>query len=132
MGKRLYFLLQLLLISLLLSTFVYLGETKSKNFTVTVTVEPMRTIIVDKNIRIVQIMSNTREDVEPLVFLETRDGVELPYTEGVRDQYLSLKPIINFSQPGIVYERDDRIVMALFKTGISWIQKVFMINFQIR
>lgn len=125
-------LLQMLFIIVVLSSFVYFGESKHSNITITVAVEPMRTIVVNKSLRIVQIISNTKKDVEPVVYLDTPDGIELPYSEGIRDQYLTLKPVLNFSKPGIVYERDDRIFVSLFKTVLSLVQKVLMINIQIQ
>lgn len=130
MNKYTHLLLQTLFIIVMLSSFVYFGESKHNKLTVTVTVEPVRTILVNKNLRIVQIISNTTEDIEPIVFLDSQDGVQLPYTDGIRTQYLALKSVTNFNKPGIVYERDDRIFISLYKTIISFIQKTFMINIQ--
>lgn len=89
----------------------------------------MRSIIVDRDLRIVTIISNTQEDVRPLVYLDTRDGLNLPFAEGIQQQYNTLKPVINFSKPGVVYQRDTRVTLSIFKTAISTIQKLLGVIF---
>lgn len=125
----LYYCFQFFFVLFILTSFVYWGETKNQSLSITVTVEPIRTIIVDRNLRIIEIMSNTKEDVRPIVLLELQDGIELPYTEGVQQQYKILKPVINFNKPGLVYERDTRVTLAVFKTIISFVQKKLGVNF---
>jgi hypothetical protein len=130
MKKNISFLfLQIVFIMIVLSSFVYWGESKSQNLSITVTVEPMRSIIVDRDLRIVTIISNTQEDVRPLVYLDTRDGLNLPFAEGIQQQYNTLKPVINFSKPGVVYQRDTRVTLSIFKTAISTIQKLLGVIF---
>lgn len=123
------FLLQFLFILVVITSFVYWGETKSQNLSITVTVEPVRTILVDRNLQIESIISNTKEDVRPVVLLETQDGTDLPYTESIASQYALLKPVINFSKPGIVYQRDTRVTLAVFKTVLTFFQKILHISF---
>ena len=123
------FLLQFVFIFILVTSLVYWGETKNQSLSITLSVEPVRTIIVDRNLQIVTIMSNTKEDVRPVVFLDTQDGAELPYTEGIAGQYNTLKPVVNFEKPGIVYQRDTRVTLAVFKTTLNFIQKLLHISF---
>ena len=124
-----YYCLQLFIVILFLTSLIYWGEAKNQNLSITVTVEPVRTIVVDRNLQITEIISNTKEDIRPIVLLDTQDGIELPYTDGIQQQYAILKPILNFSKSGLIYERDSRVTLAVFKTIISFIQKTFGISF---
>jgi len=85
---------------------------------VTITVDPVRIIIVNKNLTITKIMSNTKQDIRPIVYLENEDGVELPYSESIMREYFFIKPSLDFSRPGIVYEREERLFPALIKRMI--------------
>lgn len=123
------FILQVCFVLILLTSFVYWGESKNKSLSITVTVEPVRTIVVDRNLQITNVISNTKEDVRPVVVLDTRDGPDLPYTESIEKQYAALKPIINFSKPGVVYERDTRVTLAVLKTLISLLEKLLHISY---
>lgn len=128
MKQILNFLLQFLFILVVVTSFVYWGETKNQSLSITVTVEPVRVVIVDRNLQIQTIVSNTKEDIRPVVFLDTQDGPDLPYTEGIESQYSLLKPVINFSKPGIVYQRDTRVTLAVFKTVLNFFQKILRIS----
>ena len=111
------------------SFVVLLVESQNQKMTVTVTVEPQRVIIVDKNLTIMQIISNTELDIRPIVLLGSQDGSELPYTESIMRQYFFLKPTLNFSQPGILYDRDERAPVALIKLVARTIMKWLAIPF---
>ncbi len=87
----------------------------NSTLTIMATVRPQRIIIVDKNFVITKIMSNTNLDMRPLVLLQTTDGAEIPYSESIANQYLALKPTLDFSKPGIVYEDSDGMVVTLVK-----------------
>lgn len=97
--------------------FLLAGEHASNTITIVATVRPLRMIIVDRYLTVQSIVSNTRADIRPLVVLDTQDGKELPYTDAIREQYESLKPILNFSVPGIVYQRDARPIPAFLKAA---------------
>jgi hypothetical protein len=87
-------------------------------------VEPKRTIIVDRNLQITTIISNTKEDVEPVVYLETAGGIDLPYTESIEGQYKALKPVLDFGKSGTIYQRDTNVLLALLKTILSFLLKI--------
>lgn len=108
----------------IVSFVVLIAESQTQKMSVTVTVEPHRVIIVDKNFTIRQIISNTEENVRPMVLLDSQDGKEVPYTESIRLQYMYLKPSINFTEPGIVYDRDDRSPISLIKLTIRLAKKL--------
>lgn len=113
----------------IVSSVVLIVESQTQRMSVTVTVDPHRVIIVDKNFTILQIVSNTEEDVRPVVFLDSQDGEEIPYTDSIREQYLYLKPTLNFLQPGIVYDREDRSPMAIIKLVIRIVKKILGVPF---
>ena len=79
----------------------------------TVEVPPTRIIIVDKNLEILQIISNTRKEVEPTVRIESEKGPELPLTESVLGQYQKIKPTLNFSKMGIIYTIGKKMYLIL-------------------
>lgn len=83
--------------------------------TVMATVRPQRIIVVDKQLAITRILSNTARETRPIVLLNSVDGKEMPYSESIVDQYASLKPSLDFSKPGIVYERREAGVLRWLK-----------------
>jgi len=113
----------------IVSLIVLAVESSSQNMVVTVTVEPTRVIIVDKNFTIQKIISNTGADVRPIVYLNSEDGLEVPYTESIFNQYMFLKNTLNFSQPGIIYDRDERTPIALLKLVFRTAKKILGIPF---
>ncbi len=115
MKKTLLALLQIVVLAFLVNLLLIAQEIKTQGITVTATVLPTRIIIVDKNLTIQKIISNTSEDVRPIVYLETADGEEIAYSESVRREYSFLKPSLNFSKAGIVYEREERTIPAILK-----------------
>jgi hypothetical protein len=77
------------------------------SYQVIASVEPTRYIVVDRNLQIKQIVSNTAEDVVPYVLLNSLDGKPLPYTNSIRTQFLALKSSVNFSKAGAVYTKQS-------------------------
>ena len=111
--QSLYFLGTVLLCSLIaiiVSNWALLAAQNGGGATLTVvaTVRPQRIIVVDQNLSITQIISNTNQDMRPLVVLNTVDGPEIPYSESIVRQYAVLKPTLDFSHPAIVYDRSTR------------------------
>lgn len=96
-----------------LTSILLAPEAQAQTITVTAAVRPLRTIIVDKNLLIQKIVSNTSEDIRPMVVLAVADGEELPYSESIQKQYEFLKPSLDFSKPGIIYTREDRFLQWL-------------------
>ena len=83
--------------------------------TVTAAVPPARIIVVDDNLKIKSIASNTKEDVNPKVVLNNIDGKEIYYSESIDRQYDLLKLSLNFSKPGVVYQKEDQAAGAIGK-----------------
>lgn len=99
----------------LANALILATETASNTITVVATVLPQRMIIVDENLTIQKVISNTAEEIRPVVVLGEVDGKEIPYSQSIVEQYQSLKPSLNFSKPGVVYQRDERPIPALMK-----------------
>jgi|GEM_PF-1378882 len=75
------------------------------SYVVLASVQPARYIIVNDNLQITKIVSNTAQDVVPYVVLNSLDGEQLPYTKSVQTQFLALKASISFVTAGVVYTR---------------------------
>lgn len=90
-------------------------EKATGTLTITATVRPVRILVVNPDLTIQEIVSNTSLDVRPLVVANTMDGPELPYSEAIRQEYAFIKPGIDFSKPGIVYRHEDRFFQAVIK-----------------
>lgn len=101
-SKRYVFLFTLLLISLILSPHHIKAASQKMQFTAEVA--HARVIIVDTNFKILQIISNTKKDVEPTVRIGNGKGPIIGITEPVITQYEDLKPTLNFSKIGVVYD----------------------------
>ncbi len=64
-----------------------------------------RTIVVDRSLTIIAIISNTTQDVSPTIRLESDKGAKIASSAAVLAQYDALKPTLDFSIAGNVYER---------------------------
>jgi hypothetical protein len=71
--------------------------------TVSAVVAPVRDILVNTDGNIVQIASNTPENVTPTVFMKSFETPPIPLTTKVFTQYLSLLSNINKNSMGIIY-----------------------------
>lgn len=124
------FIVKTALLIFIVSLVVFVVEsTNNQNMVVTVTVEPTRVIIVDNSLTIQRIISNTTVDTRPIVYLNSEDGLEIPYSESIMRQYMFLKPSLNFSQAGAIYDRDNRIPIAFIKLIIRTFKKVIGMPF---
>jgi hypothetical protein len=94
-----------------------------------------RVIIVDKNLKIISIYSNTKNEVVPTVRLENEKGDVIALTDTVLDQYEELKPKINFSKLGKVYDSDAITIFTLklpdkISSLINFIKRLFLVKFK--
>jgi len=78
----------------------------TQGYAVLASVQPARYIVVDSNLQIKQIVSNTAQDVVPYVVMNSLDGNQIPYTSAVQSQFAQLKPSLSFSKAGTVYKRN--------------------------
>ena len=89
------------------------------------TVLPSRVIIVDRDLTIQEVYSNTPKDVRPAVYLGSVNGVPESFDGTVRDQYAKLEPTLDFGRTGIVYAKANDPVGAFFrniwKTILGWL-----------
>jgi len=77
-----------------------------QGYVVLASVQPARYIVVDSNLQIKQIVSNTNQDVIPYVVLNSLDGNQIPYTTTIQNQFTHLKPSLSFAKAGTVYQRN--------------------------
>lgn len=87
--------------------------------TVTATVPPSLLIIVDEDLIIQKITSNTPHQVQPTVRLHSLTGKELPYYQMVKNQYIKLADKYDFSRAGQLYERHPGFTFNLLKAFYS-------------
>lgn len=104
MNKKNRNVIVFLFILLLVVACIYLFKSIKKT-SIKSSIPNIRIIIVDKNFNILQIISNTKKDIEPTVRLENEKGMEISLTDSVSKQYLKLKPTVNFSKNGVVYDK---------------------------
>ena len=112
-----------LLTVLFTNFYLYATEQRATSVTIIASVFPARYIVVDDTFTIRSIFSNTDQDVRPAVFLSSLDGEEIPYAESIRKQYQTLKPNLNFSQPGKIYTYEARPVQALIQGMLRMLNK---------
>lgn len=80
----------------------------SHSVTVTATVPPHREVVVDRNLRITKVVSNTTADTTPTFVLGNVGGTELKNCERCRSQYRQLSHRLDFSKIGTVYSSASR------------------------
>ena len=99
-----------------LGNMVAFAEQSSATNTLTVVAEvrPQRIIVVNDALEITKIYSNTAEDVRPTVYLDDVSGKELPYSDSIVDEYQTLVPSLDTSEPGVLYEKKSNPVAAFF------------------
>lgn len=82
-----------------------------------------RIIVVDKNLNIKRIINYSQQEVEPVVYLENEKGVELPYTDSIKLQFISLQSAIDLTHFGVIYDRDGDPKTSLIKAIIKLLLK---------
>ena len=78
-----------------------------QSYGVLASVQPARYIVVDSNLQIIQIISNTRQDVIPYVVMNSLDGSQIPYTNAIQSEFANVKGSLSFTKAGVVYERNS-------------------------
>ncbi len=122
-----------LLLILLSIIYIYRPVKAQHKLSFTAEVAEARMIIVDKKLNIVQIISNTRNEVVPTVRVENQKGNVIAMTDTVLTQYEALKPTLNFSKIGKVYDRDDIRIFGIklpekINNWIVIIKRLFLVK----
>jgi hypothetical protein len=74
-------------------------------YSVTATVLPARVIIIDNHHQVTEVLSNTRQEVIPTVYLRTiAPANQQPLSSAIYNQYLSLVPNAKRAQSGVLYK----------------------------
>ena len=108
---------------LLTNTVVFAARQRAGEVAIVATIRPQRIIVVDDDLTIQRIVSNTDQEVRPLVVRGIESGVEIPYSPSIVAQYEILSESIDFSQPGLVYERPPGALMEFMNRSVGFIRK---------
>lgn len=117
-------LLSTILFMVILGFVVVAQPEGSSEVVILASVEPQRTIIVDKDNTIQQIYSNTNKDIRPLVYIGGFDGEETAYTDSVRSQYEAIKKTSDFSAAGKIYQRPLSPAGSIFHTIVNFFKRI--------
>lgn len=109
-------LLSTLAFIIITSLFVAATPTSNDSVTIVASVAPLRTVIVDNDLNIIKIYSNTMQNVRPQVYLGGLDGAEQPFSDSISRQYQSLKSSLDFSKPGLIYQRPLGAVGSILRS----------------
>lgn len=89
---------------LVFAKVVQAEETPSTGVNLSANVLPQITIFVDANLAIEKIVSNSTSP-NAKVIVVGKNIKQLPYGKYVRQLYSTLEPSLDFSRPGIIYQR---------------------------
>jgi hypothetical protein len=117
--------LGVIVVIFLSNVLIFAQEQGVAKLVIVVTIQPHRIVVVDDDLVITKIISNTAEDVRPIVVRGAEDGQEVSYSDSIQEQYQTLKSQIDFSQPGIVYVRDNRPMQRFVRQVVSTLKKWF-------
>lgn len=117
LGLRLYqALLSTIVFFVALITITGAQSNTDSQIIVLATVLPERSIIVDSDLTIQKIYSNTLREVRPNVYQDTISGPIVAYTESIQEQYEELSHSIDYSKPGLVYVRPSNQFTSFLRT----------------
>ena len=88
------------------------------------TVAPQRSIVVDENLTILQVYSNTTKDIRPNVYLDNIDGEEVAYSDSILHQYQAIKKSINFEKPGLVYQKPSGGLSGIVRNVVDFFKRL--------
>lgn len=117
-------ILSTVLFLVIVITFVAAQPDSNAAFVVMATVLPERSIVVDQDLNIQQIYSNTKQDVRPNVYQDRIDGSPVAYSDSIRGQYDDLKSSIDFSKPGQVYKRPASSTGSFFRSVVNFFKRL--------
>lgn len=81
------------------------ADTPVNTVTLTATIRPAKYLIVDNNREIKEILSNTKENVVPTVYINSiSPGNMIPLSNNIYDQYISIAACSSINNIGAVYK----------------------------
>ena len=95
------------LIAICVSVLLFAPSVSAAETVVTARVAGVRHVVVDTRGNIQQIVSNTSEDVAPIIHLSTFEGEQVAMTKEIEVRYLAIISKANMEQAGIVYTRNS-------------------------
>jgi hypothetical protein len=96
----------------------------SSTINISAIVTPGRYVIVNQEMTIQQILSNTPEDVLPDVFLDNFNGQRLKFDGLIASQFYQLQSRLSFSQTGVVYQISKPSLINRVSKILSVVQKL--------
>jgi hypothetical protein len=85
-------------------------------------------IIVDRGLSIEKIILVNKKNTIPLVLLDNENGLELPYTTSIQEQYATIKPLFLFFRVGVIYDNGKGIsahINKIYNFSVLSILKTF-------
>lgn len=120
-----YQLLLSTVLFLVIATVVVIAQPSANtSFVVMATVLPERSIVIDDDLNIQQIYSNTKQEVRPNVYQDKISGPQVAYSDSIRSQYDDLKSSLDFSQPGLVYQRPTSNAESFFRSTLNFFKRL--------
>ena len=95
---------------------------QSETITISASVPAMRYVVVDQTFQIQEITSNSSLTVQPVIKMNSVDGVSVQWNSGVEKQYDELLPNLDFSRPGVIYHHTQ--TQSVFVSAISRIKQL--------
>ncbi|HUD05631.1 MAG TPA: hypothetical protein VMR18_01760 [Candidatus Saccharimonadales bacterium] len=81
----------------------------SGSVTISAAIAPVRYILVDNRGTITEILSNSQENVTPIVYKNKLGSVPITLSQAIYSQYIAIMTNIKARHNGVVYRRDAPI-----------------------
>lgn len=85
------------------------SQTGGGSVIITATIAPVRDVLVDNHGVILEILSNTSDNVAPTVYKNRLDTDPIPLEPGVAERYDSLIRRVNTHKTGVIYRLSDEV-----------------------
>ncbi len=108
----------------IISTLVIAESNSNNSFVVVASILPERSIVVDQDLTIQKIYSNTGQDIRPNVYLNGLDGPQVAYGDSIQQQYQDVKRSANFAKPGLVYQRPSGSTQSILRTIVDFFRRL--------
>lgn len=120
------FFISVTLLIIIISPFILHQAYANSKTILTVTVLPARIIFIDNYNIIQKVFSNTDKDIPPEMVVLGQENKILPPPKSIIEQYNLLKPDLDFSKAGIIYQRDNmKEISKIVMNNINKIKDIF-------
>lgn len=101
-------------ITVFVSVLAFAPSVSAASTVITAQVAPVRHVVVDSDGVIQEVVSNTAENVLPLVHLGSMDGTQIPLSDDVRQQYVAIISQLDMHRTGYVYTAQEQWGLSAF------------------